>query len=173
MLKLTRHLFLWKPDSKLGDYYERALYNHILASQNPADGMMCYFVPLRMGTKKVFSDPFNTFTCCVGSGMENHSKYTESIYFEGADGSLYVNLFIPSELNWRSRNIKITQQTSFPESGIINLLVEGKKPGSFSMKIRKPSWANERISVTINDKKASYTLDSTGFIVLKARMEEC
>ena len=140
MLKLTRHLFLWQPDSKLGDYYERALYNHILASQNPADGMMCYFVPLRMGTKKVFSDPFNTFTCCVGSGMENHSKYTESIYFEGADGSLYVNLFIPSELNWRSRNIKITQQTSFPESGIVNLLVEGKKPGSFSLKIRKPSW---------------------------------
>ena len=76
MLKLTRHLFQREPMSALGDYYERALYNHILASQNPETGMMCYFVPLRMGTQKVFSDSFNTFTCCVGSGMENHSNST-------------------------------------------------------------------------------------------------
>jgi DUF1680 family protein len=87
MLKLTRHLFSWQPASQLGDYYERALYNHILASQNPETGMMCYFVPLRMGTQKTFSDSINTFTCCVGSGMENHAKYQEGIYYEGDDGT--------------------------------------------------------------------------------------
>ena len=115
MLKLTRHLFCWQPFSALGDYYERALYNHILASQNPTDGMMCYFVPLRMGTKKEFSDPFNTFTCCVGSGMENHSKYTENIYYQGKDGSLYVNLFIPSVLNWKDKGITLTQVSAYPD----------------------------------------------------------
>ncbi|HSB92586.1 MAG TPA: beta-L-arabinofuranosidase domain-containing protein [Flavitalea sp.] len=166
MLKLTRHLFLWQPNSKYGDYYERALYNHILASQNPSDGMMCYFVPLRMGTKKTFSDQFNTFTCCVGSGMENHSKYAESIYFEGRDGSLYVNLFIPSELNWRSRGIKISQQTNFPESGLVNFLVEGKKR-TFSLKIRKPSWAVDGVTVTVNGKPEKVSVDSEGYIAIK------
>ena len=169
MLKLTRHLFLWQPSSKLGDYYERALYNHILASQNPADGMMCYFVPLRMGTKKEFSDPFNTFTCCVGSGMENHSKYTESIYFEGADGSLYVNLFIPSELNWKSKQVKLIQQTSFPNSGSVGLTVQASKRATFELKIRKPSWAGGAVNVSVNGKPAKYVVDSSGFIVLKKK----
>ena len=109
MLKLTGHLFSWQPSASLMDYYERALYNDILTSQNAKDAMMLYFEPLRMGGKKQFSDSFNTFTCCVGSGMENHSKYTEDIYFEGADGSLYINLFIPSVLNWKSRKTTITQ----------------------------------------------------------------
>jgi hypothetical protein len=97
MLKLTRHLFALDPDANYFDYYENGLYNHILSSQNHDDGMMCYFVPLRMGGRKRFSNPFNTFTCCVGSGMENHVKYGEAIYAAGADGSLYVNLFIASE----------------------------------------------------------------------------
>ena len=91
------HLFCMAPDQELADYYERALYNHILASQNPTNGMMCYFVPLRMGTQKQFSDKFETFTCCVGTGMENHSKYVESIYYQAKDGGLYVNLFVPPQ----------------------------------------------------------------------------
>ena len=103
MLKLTRHLFAWHPSAALMDYYERALYNHILASQDHRDGMMCYFVPLRMGGHKEYSDSFNTFTCCVGSGMENHVKYGEGIYSRGADGSLYVNLFISSRLDWKEK----------------------------------------------------------------------
>ncbi|MBL8120845.1 MAG: glycoside hydrolase family 127 protein, partial [Anaerolineae bacterium] len=119
MLKLTRFLYTWDPKASYADYYERALYNHILASQNPDDGMMCYFVPLRMGTKKRFSRPFNTFTCCVGSGIENHSKYTEGIYYEGKDGSLIVNLFIPSELNWKDKGVTIRQESKFPEDGRI------------------------------------------------------
>ena len=143
MLKLTRHLFTWQPDSKLMDYYERALYNHILASQNPTDGMMCYFVPLRMGAKKDFSDKFNTFTCCVGTGMENHSKYAENIYYEGADGSLYVNLFIPSQLNWKSKGIMIKQTTSFPESAQTDLAIQTKAKKQFTIQIRFPRWATK------------------------------
>ncbi|WP_153800985.1 glycoside hydrolase family 127 protein [Foetidibacter luteolus] len=167
MLKLTRHLFSWQPTSELGDYYERALYNHILASQNPEDGMMCYFVPLRMGTKKEFSKPFNTFTCCVGSGMENHSKYSEGIYYQGADGSLYVNLFVPSQLNWKENNVVITQQTAFPEADDINFTVEGK-PGSFVLRVRKPYWANNT-AVLVNGKPVNAETDADGFIVINRK----
>ena len=93
--------------------------------------MMCYFVPLRMGTKKQFSDQFNTFTCCVGSGMENHSKYTESIYYEGSDGGLFVNLFIPSKLNWKEKQVVIRQESDFPNSDTINFSVNTKITGKF------------------------------------------
>ncbi|MBZ5858909.1 glycoside hydrolase family 127 protein [Flavihumibacter profundi] len=165
MLKLTRHLFSWSPSAKLGDYYERALYNHILASQNPEDGMMCYFVPLRMGTKKQFSDSLHTFTCCVGSGMENHSKYGEGIYYEGADGSLYVNLFIPSTLNWRSKKISIRQETDFPTGDTVNFTIQSKGASVFPLKIRKPAWSDKTI-IYVNGQPLSVTVDIDGFIVI-------
>lgn len=168
MLKLTRHLFCWQPDSKLGDYYERALYNHILASQNPADGMMCYFVPLRMGTKKQFSDSFKTFTCCVGSGMENHSKYTEAIYYQGKDGSLYVNLFIPSVLNWKDKGVTITQTSSYPESNKTALAIQTPVPKKFAVRVRYPWWVKQGvIEVKINDKPVTVGNDTTGYIVIE------
>ncbi len=166
MLKLTRHLFCWKPDSRLADYYERALYNHILASQNPTDGMMCYFVPLRMGTKKEFSDEFNTFTCCVGSGMENHSKYTENIYYQGKDGSLYVNLFIPSQLNWKGKGITVKQLTAYPESDKTVLRIQAKIPRTFALRIRHPWWASKGVGVQVNGKKSNAIPDSLGYIVV-------
>ncbi|HSZ34587.1 MAG TPA: glycoside hydrolase family 127 protein, partial [Puia sp.] len=166
MLKLTRHLFSWEPDSKLADYYERALYNHILASQNPTDGMMCYFVPLRMGTKKEFSDEFNTFTCCVGSGMENHSKYTENIYYQGSDGSLYVNLFIGSRLNWKRKGITLSQTTSFPESDKTLIVIQTKTPKIFALRVRHPWWAGKELIVTVNRKKVKAKQESTGYLTV-------
>jgi len=163
MLKLTRHLFAVAPSSKLTDYYERALYNHILASQNPQTGMMCYFVPLRMGAKKEFSDPFNTFTCCVGSGMENHSKYTEEIYSEGSDGSLYVNLFIPSEVNWKQKKTTVTMNTSFPENGKVSLTVQSKNKQAFALRIRKPFWVKNEINFFVNEKPVQVKIDTSGY----------
>lgn len=166
MLKLTRHLFSWNPASSYGDYYERALYNHILASQNPESGMMCYFVPLRMGTKKAFSDSFRTFTCCVGSGMENHAKYQEGIYYEGADGSLYVNLFIPSELNWKTRKITVRQQTAYPDNGRVELLVTTARAAKFALRIRKPGWAKSGYTVRLNGTEQKAAREEEGFIVI-------
>lgn len=165
MLKLTRYLFSWQPSSAMADYYERALYNHILASQNPADGMMCYFVPLRMGTKKRFSRPFNTFTCCVGSGIENHSKYTEGIYYEGKDGSLMVNLFIPSELTWKDKNVTIRQESSFPEGDKVTFKVTAKSSAKFTMKIRQPKWT-KGMTMMVNGAPAKATLDASGYWVI-------
>jgi DUF1680 family protein len=163
MLKLTRHLFAWEPDSKLFDFYERTLYNHILSSQNPENGMMCYFTPLRMGTRKEFSDQFNTFTCCVGSGMENHSKYAEAIYNETSDGGLFVNLFLPSELNWRSRNATIRLETGFPYENIVKVSVGLKKSQTFSLFLRQPAWAKGGIAVTVNGKSVNITPNASGY----------
>ena len=169
MLKLTRHLFCWQPTQELADYYERALYNHILASQNPTTGMMCYFVPLRMGTQKQFSDRFNTFTCCVGTGMENHSKYVESIYYQAKDGGLYLNLFIPSVLNWKEKGITIRQETSFPESNKTSLLFSVKSPKQFPLYIRNPKWANNGVQILVNGKKATPVKNETGYLVVNRK----
>ena len=120
MLKLTRHLFEWHASAEYADYYERALYNHILASQNPDDGMVCYFVPLKAGARKTYSTPFDSFWCCVGSGIENHAKYGDSIYFH-SDDTLWVNLFIPSELSWREKGLSLKQETRYPDADTTSL----------------------------------------------------
>ncbi len=169
MLKLTGHLFSWKPNSHLMDYYERALYNDILTSQDPNTAMMLYFEPLRMGGKKQFSDSFHTFTCCVGSGMENHSKYTEDIYFEGADGSLYVNLFIPSKLNWKDRKMTITQNTAYPEKGTTTLTVNTATASSFPIRVRQPWWATKGAVVMVNNKAVAVQKDATGYLVISRK----
>ncbi|HEY5408692.1 MAG TPA: beta-L-arabinofuranosidase domain-containing protein, partial [Ginsengibacter sp.] len=169
MLKLTGHLFTWHPSARLGDYFERTLFNDVLASQNPDNAMMLYFEPLRMGGEKQFSDSFNTFTCCVGSGMENHSKYTEDIYFEGADGSLYVNLFIPSTLNWKDKNVTVTQHTSYPESNNTSLVISTKKSIAFPILIRYPWWTTKPAIVTVNGKKIKAEKNKDGFIVVQQK----
>jgi hypothetical protein len=153
MLKLTRHLFAWQPSGELMDYYERALYNHILASQNPENGMMTYFVPLRMGTKKEFSSPFTTFTCCVGSGIENHSKYAEQIYSHGIHGELFVNLFIPSVVNWKEQGIVLQQETKFPEASSSVFTYLGETSKTFTLIIRKPSWSLGRTRFFMNGRE--------------------
>ncbi|MVM33452.1 glycoside hydrolase family 127 protein [Spirosoma sp. HMF4905] len=166
MLKLTRHLFALHPSSSYMDFYERGLYNHILASQNHKTGMVCYFVPLRMGTRKHFSDEEESFTCCVGSGMENHVKYGESIYFKGADGSLYVNLFIPSELNWTEKGLRLTMTSNLPTDPTVSLTVQADKAIAVPIRIRKPSWINGEMTVRVNGKSVSTTRIEEGYVVI-------
>lgn len=165
MLKLTQHLFTLNPSATFFDYYEKGLYNHILASQNHHTGMMCYFVPLRMGGKKEYSDEFNSFTCCVGTGMENHVKYNESIYFKGADGSLYVNLFIPSVLNWKGKGLKITQESALPYGDKTSLLINIAKSGNFAIRIRKPKWSADA-QLLLNGKPAQVS-EENGYYVIR------
>ena len=168
MLKLTRELFVINPSAELMDYYEKALYNHILASQNHNTGMVTYFVSLRMGGKKEYSDEFNSFTCCVGTGMENHVKYGENIYYRGKDGSLYVNLFIPSVLNWKEKNILIKQETGLPLTNKTTYTISAKKPTKFALRIRKPHWA-ENVQISINGTLQTVIADEEGYIVLNRK----
>lgn len=155
MLKLTRHLFSWQPKAEYADYYERALYNHILASQDPKDGMFCYFMPLKAGSRKSYSTPHDSFWCCVGSGMENHARYGEGIYFHAAD-QLWINLYIPSELQWREKGITLTQVSKYPEDSNINFLVKTEKPVELSMKFRYPAWAKDGITLKVNGQRQTF-----------------
>ncbi len=149
MLKLTRHLFCWDPQAEYADYYERALYNHILASQNPKDGMMCYYVPLRSGSHKSYSTPHNAFWCCTGTGIENHAKYGDSIYFHN-DTNLWVNLFIASELNFKAKGLKLRQETKFPDEASSKLVFTCEKPVELILNLRHPYWAANGIEIRIN-----------------------
>ena len=153
MLKLTRHLFAWHAGADEADYYERALYNHILASQNPETGMMCYYVPLRTGSTKSFGGPLDAFWCCTGTGVENHAKYGDSIYFHDGAKTLYVNLFIASELTWRAKGVKVRQETTYPESDSTRLVFTCKKPVELTLNIRHPGWAASGIRVAVNGEK--------------------
>ncbi len=163
MLKLTRHLFAIKPSAQLMDYYERGLYNHILASQDRKTAEVCYFVPLKMGAKKGFH---NSFTCCVGTGMENHVKYGETIYYRGADGSLFVNLFIPSELNWKEKNAVISIDSNIPDERLVTLTVSPKSKTQFPVRIRKPEWAVDGLEFQVNGQSVETTVDEYGYYVI-------
>jgi len=152
MLKLTRHLFAWRPSVHYMDYYERALYNHILASQDPESGGVCYFVPLAAGCAKRYSTPLDDFTCCHGTGMENHLRYNETIYFHD-DRGLYVNLFIPSELNWPERGLKLRMTTAFPEQSRVRLELECGRPERLAVRIRSPGWAHQAPVLRVNGRQ--------------------
>lgn len=154
MLKLTRHLFTWDADPKMADYYERALYNHILSSQDPVSGGVTYYHTLRPGSMKDFNMPFRDHTCCVGTGYENHAKYGEAIYYRGeGDKSLFVNLFIASELTWKEKGLKIKQETKFPDESSTTLTVNVDKPLTMPIYVRYPGWATKGVTVTVNGKK--------------------
>lgn len=150
MLRLTKMLYQTSPDIRFADYYERALYNHILASQQPTKGGFVYFTPMRPGHYRVYSQPETSMWCCVGSGLENHTKYGEFIYAHTKD-TLYVNLFIPSRLTWKDKKITLIQETRFPDEEQIRFRVEKSKKKAFSLKLRYPSWA-KGASVSVNGK---------------------
>ncbi|MDP6544304.1 MAG: glycoside hydrolase family 127 protein [Phycisphaerae bacterium] len=152
MLRLTRHLFAWTADGQYADYYERALYNHILASQEPRKGGTIYFCSLKPGHFHTYNSPDNSFWCCTGSGLENHVKYGESIYYHD-DKSLYVNLFIASELNWKAKGLKVRQETKFPYEPKTRFVFTCDKPVKATLKIRQPKWVGSALKVTVNGKK--------------------
>ena len=156
LLKLADRLFTYQPDSKIADYYERALYNHILGQQDTLTSMVCYFTPLMTGGYRLYSTRDSSFWCCVGSGFESHAKYQSSIYFHH-DKELYVNLFIPSELNWNGTIIR--QETTFPESNKTTITASSK----IALKVRYPYWATY---MKVNGKKVK--ADKDGYVSVKA-----
>ena len=150
MLKLTEDLFKIDQQASYTDYYERALYNHILSTQHPEHGGYVYFTPARSGHYRVYSAPNQAMWCCVGSGMENHGKYGQMIYTHNGNDSLFVNLFIPSVLNWKNKGTILTQETNFPYEQSTKLTFT-QASGSFKLLIRHPSWVKtSEFSIMIN-----------------------
>lgn len=150
LLKLSRQLFLFDQDGKYMDYYEQALYNHILASVAKDDPGNTYHVPLNPGSRKGFGNADMTgFTCCNGTAIESSTKLQNSIYFRNADHrTLYVNLYVPSTLTWAERDVVVKQSTNFPYADTTKLTITGA--GAFDVRVRVPRWATRGFFVTIN-----------------------
>ncbi|MBD0366873.1 MAG: glycoside hydrolase family 127 protein [Flavisolibacter sp.] len=165
MLKLSEDLFRTHPSANYVDFYERALYNHILSTQHPVHGGYVYFTPARPRHYRVYSSPNEAMWCCVGSGMENHGKYNELIYTHSHD-SLFLNLFIASELNWREKGVKMKQQTQFPYEEQTKLTVTDGS-SRFKLLVRYPSWVKDgALKILVNGKPVPYTSHSSSYVAI-------
>jgi DUF1680 family protein len=171
MLKLTDHLFSWSADVKYADYYEQALYNHILGSQDPETGMVCYFMPLKPGYFKVYSTKEDSWWCCVGTGFENHAKYGESIYFHDKN-NVYVNLFIPSEVTWREKGVQIRQETSYPDKENSKLTILATSGERFALQLRYPGWATLGMKIKINGTNQAFKNKAGSYITLERKWKK-
>jgi DUF1680 family protein len=163
MLKLTEDLFRANPSARYADFYERTLFNHILSTQHPEHGGYVYFTPARPRHYRVYSTPNEGMWCCVGSGMENHSKYGQFIYTHTKD-ALYVNLFIASSLNWKQKGIAVKQETSFPYQDRTSITVTSGK-ARFNLMVRYPLWVSDgALKIVVNGKPVKYTNHPSSYV---------
>ena len=167
MLKLSRHLFEWDASARVADYYERALFNHILSSQHPADGRVIYNLSLEMGGQKTYQDPF-WFTCCVGTGMENHSKYGWNIFFHN-DQELFVSQFIAAELHWHEKGVTVRQATQFPMEQGTAIEFDCEKAIPLTLQVRYPYWAKNGIEIFVNGKEVKIDEAPSSFIPIRRK----
>jgi DUF1680 family protein len=171
MLRLTELLFRLGPEARYADYYERALYNHILASQHPRHGGFVYMTPMRPRHYRVYSQPEQCFWCCVGSGMENHTKYGQFIYAH-SDDALYVNLFVPSELRWQERNVLLRQLTAFPDANESRLVLSMGESQEFTLNIRWPAWAgSEGFAITVNGEALELSGKPSSYVAINRQWQ--
>lgn len=166
MLRLTEPLFALEPSGKLADYYERALFNHILASQHPQHGGLVYFTPMRPRHYRVYSKANEGFWCCVGTGIESHSKHARFIYAAGED-ALYVNLFIASELDWAERGVKVRQETNFPDAANSKLVISTDTPKRFTLHVRQPGWAPAgQFAIAVNGERVTAKAATNSYVAI-------
>ena len=149
MIKMARALFSVEPEIRYADFHERALFNHVLASQDPDDGRVCYMVPVGRGVQHEYQHKFEDFTCCVGTGMESHALHGYGIYYESGD-KLWVSLYAPSTANWEAAGVKLEMNTNFPAARSASLKVTPKSPKKFILALRRPYWAGAGFSVKVN-----------------------
>jgi DUF1680 family protein len=165
MLRLTRMLFQAAPTAAYADYYERTLYNGILASQDPDTGMGTYFQATRPGYVRLFHTPDRSFWCCTGTGIENHAKYGDSIYFQ-SDDAMWVNLFIPSTVRWKAKGLTLRQTTAFPAAAQTKLTVTAVSPIRATLNIRRPGWSPDA-TVRVNSKEWKNASAANGYIAIE------
>jgi DUF1680 family protein len=165
MLRLSEALFEAGPQASIANYYERALFNHILSTEDPTRGGFVYFTPMRPRQYRVYSQAEQGFWCCVGTGFENHAKYGQFIYARsGSD--LYVNLFIASQLNWPERGLSLRQETTFPDAAKTHLAMSLQSPARFTVKMRNPDWLASKMVVHVNGKEQAGEIDSDGYMAI-------
>ena len=153
MIKMARTLFSMQPDIRYADYHERALFNHILASQDPDDGRVCYMVPVGRGVQHEYQGKFQSFTCCVGSAMESHALHADGLYYESgqdANDKLWVNMYAPSTAEWKSAGVKLEVATDLPIGQTATVKVTPQSSKKFTLALRRPYWAGDGFSVKVN-----------------------
>ena len=166
MLKLTRRLFSYQPSADYADFQERALFNHVLGSIDPHDGSTCYMVPVGRGVEREYANMNESFTCCVGSGMESHALHADGIYHEAGD-KLWINLYAPSTAEWKSAGLKIEMATEFPIGESAKILMNLAAPKEFTLCLRKPSWTGDGYAVKINGEAAAAAVKPGSFVELR------
>jgi DUF1680 family protein len=148
MLKMTRQLFALRPDIEYAEFHERALFNHVLGSMDD-EGNTCYMVPVGQGVRREYQNMFQSFTCCVGSGMESHALHGFGLYYASPD-RLWVNLYAPSTAEWTAAGVTLQMDTTFPEGDAATLTVTTRAPKAFTIAMRRPRWAGRGFSVKVN-----------------------
>src|SRR5262245_33175827 len=153
MLKLTRRLFSFRPDAFYADFHERALFNHIMASLDPETGRSSYMVPVGRAVQQEYQNMQQSFTCCVGSGMESHALHGSGIFYESADVSnpmLWVNLFAPSTAQFPLLNVRLDMSTDFPDGENATMTLTLPSAKLFTLAVRRPSWAGDAFKISVN-----------------------
>ena len=153
MIKMARTLFSMQIDIRNADYQERALFNHILASQDPDDGRVCYMVPVGRGVQHEYQGKFQSFTCCVGSAMESHALHADGLYYESpateSNAKLWVNIYAPSIAQWKSQDVKLEVATDLPIGDAVTITVTPQSSKKFTLALRRPYWAGAGFSVKV------------------------
>ncbi|WP_404996668.1 beta-L-arabinofuranosidase domain-containing protein [Caldifermentibacillus hisashii] len=166
MLKLTELIYQWEHRTEYIDFYEKALYNHILASQDPDSGMKTYFVSTEPGHFKVYCTPDDSFWCCTGTGMENPARYTRNIYYQEGD-QLYVNLFISSQIELQNKKVILKQETSFPTGECTKLTFIQANGIKMDLHIRIPYWLVGEMEVTVNGKPVKAQIANNYLVITR------
>ncbi|GAE94882.1 glycosyl hydrolase [Gracilibacillus boraciitolerans JCM 21714] len=170
MLKLTELLFPWQPSAHYYDYYERALYNHILASQDPDSGMKTYFVSSEPGHFKIYHSQDHSFWCCTGSGMENPARYNRNI-FEISEDTLYIHLFIASKASIMNEKVKIEQKTDFPFQQSAQVIFKTGSEAIKKINIRKPYWLTDFNQVRVNN-SPQQVVEKNGYLMIEREWKD-
>jgi DUF1680 family protein len=177
MMKLGRHIHGWTADARVMDYYERLLFNVRLGTQN-WDGMLMYYVSLKPGMYKTFNKPFGTpgtqdggLWCCTGTGVEDYSKTNDSIYSHDSN-SVYVNLFIPSELSWSEKQLTLVQETEFPREQGTTLTLHPASPSKFAVHLRIPYWATRNVTIQVNGKPQQVTATPATYVAIEREWKD-
>jgi uncharacterized protein len=167
MLKLTALLYKIEPRVDYADYLERTLYNHILAAQNTEDGRICYHLPLIPGGEKFYRPLYDEFSCCVCSGMDSYTRFSEYIYAH-TDTDIIVNLFTASELNWKKKGIILRQETKFPYEDLTTIKIDCLNETEMGLRIRNPYWLSEPITIKVNGEIQAIT-SSDGYCIINRK----
>lgn len=171
MLKLSRMLWQRTGETKYLDYYEKAMFNHILSTEHPHGGFV-YFTPVRPRHYRVYSEPQESFWCCVGTGLENHTKYGELIYaYDKKD--LFVNLYVPSELNWKKSGLQLIQTGDLSKGDKVSMKLNLKKSAKFTIRLRRPYWTkSDELIVAVNGKPITNNLETDNYLVLNRKWKK-